>query len=71
MKKIPRQANPMPESFNTQPRPIVLRPAPKPKPDPKPKTAFERFLLARLEKLEERLACAEANLGDVEDHLGW
>ena len=44
---------------------------PKPKPDPKPKTAFERFLLERLEKLEARVADNEADVCDVMNSLGW
>ncbi len=54
-----------------KPRPVYLRPAPKPKPDPKPKTAFERFLLDRLEELEARIETAEDDFGDIWNHLGW
>ena len=54
-----------------KPRPVYLRPAPKPKPDPKPKTAFERFLLERLEKLEARTESNEYDVGDIFNHLGW
>lgn len=44
---------------------------PKPKPDPKPKTAFERFMLERLEKLEARMRTVEGDTIDLMNHHGW
>lgn len=55
----------------TEPRTVYLLPVPKPKPDPKPKTAFERFVLERLEKLEARVDVTENDIGDIFNGLGW